>query len=43
MKVFISWSGPEAHAVALVLQDWLPSSNSQDLWIGVSGDELLTS
>lgn len=25
MKIFISWSGSEAHAVALALRDWLPS------------------
>lgn len=25
MKVFISWSGPRSHAVALALRDWLPS------------------
>ena len=25
VKVFISWSGPLSHKVALVLRDWLPS------------------
>lgn len=25
MKVFISWSGPKSHQVALVFRDWLPS------------------
>lgn len=25
MKVFISWSGPTSHKVAVVLRDWLPS------------------
>ena len=24
MKVFISWSGPLSHRIALILRDWLP-------------------
>jgi hypothetical protein len=37
MKVFLGWSGPTSHKIAIVLRDWLPQSSVWQLLVSRAG------